>query len=135
MSATKPVSTVRYLGSTDDVTTCECCGRADLKSTVALRLTEDSEPVYFGVTCAAKALSVGVKEIKAATAKADREKAEREAARVKAIHDKRFAAWSTFLKTQGTATDRNDMFRQIESLGGYNAAREAFKASVYYNGE
>ena len=37
----------------DSVTTCDCCGRADLKSTVCLRLDDDSI-AYYGRTCAAR---------------------------------------------------------------------------------
>lgn len=41
MTAATPVV---FLGTTDDVTTCDCCGRENLKSTVALQLHDDVEP-------------------------------------------------------------------------------------------
>ncbi len=49
----------RVQGITDDVTTCECCGRAGLKRTV--RLVEldadgnDMDAVHYGTDCAARA--------------------------------------------------------------------------------
>lgn len=45
--------TFTVLGTCDNVTTCDCCGRADLKRTVAL---DDGEGVtYYGTACASKA--------------------------------------------------------------------------------
>jgi len=53
--------TLRVMGITDDVTTCECCGRQNLKCTVALDKTDaegntTGEVVHYGRDCAAKAL-------------------------------------------------------------------------------
>lgn len=45
---------MRILGITADVTTCECCGRTNLKKTVALET--DGRQVHFGVDCAALAM-------------------------------------------------------------------------------
>ena len=42
------------LGITDDITTCDCCGKTNLKRTVAL--DRDGDTVYFGVDCAARAM-------------------------------------------------------------------------------
>jgi hypothetical protein len=53
----------RILGSTNDVTTCECCGRTDLKKTVALDDYEGNI-IYLGETCAAKAMEMKVNEFK-----------------------------------------------------------------------
>lgn len=94
----RPSNGYRVLGTTDDVTTCECCGRADLKGTVALQWTLDGEamgrPVFFGCVCAARAVGRPAKEIKAAAKSADDEKAARiERARARlhaadmALHD------------------------------------------------
>lgn len=46
---------MKLLGINDDVTTCECCGRAGLKCTVVL--ATDGGEVYYGRDCAAKALA------------------------------------------------------------------------------
>ena len=46
-------------GTTDDITTCDCCGRTSLKQTVALEVTEghDAGDVrFFGTHCAARAM-------------------------------------------------------------------------------
>lgn len=119
---------VKFLGTTDDVTTCDCCGKANLKSTVALSI-DDSDPVHYGSDCAAQAIGRDVKEVRKETRKADRANESR-AAEAKARAEREAAApWFTFLAVMGKG---DDTFRRIESLGGYKAAREAFKASVYF---
>lgn len=45
----------KVLGKNDEVTTCECCGRANLKLTVVL--TDGEQEVRFGRDCAARALA------------------------------------------------------------------------------
>lgn len=50
------------LGTTDDVTTCDCCGRANLKATVVLRNAE-GDVAYYGRSCAAKATGWTVKDV------------------------------------------------------------------------
>lgn len=47
-------ATYRILGINDDVTTCECCGKSNLKCTVVL--TNGEGEVHFGRDCAAKAI-------------------------------------------------------------------------------
>lgn len=49
-------TTITFLGWTDEVTACDLCGKSDLKSTAALAL-ESGEVVYYGCTCAARALA------------------------------------------------------------------------------
>jgi hypothetical protein len=71
---------MRFLGTTDDVTTCECCGRTSLKHTVALLAEGACDPMFYGVVCAAKALRVSAKEVRAGARKADDERRAREAA-------------------------------------------------------
>ena len=41
---------------TDSVTTCDCCGKTNLKNTVVLLDDETSDFVYYGSVCAQKAL-------------------------------------------------------------------------------
>lgn len=47
------------LGTSDEVTTCDCCGKKNLRSTVALEATDGSGDVHFGRVCAARALEWG----------------------------------------------------------------------------
>lgn len=65
------------LGTTQDVTSCDCCGRDDLKKTVVLGVLDDDGSVlsetYYGAACAAKALGrtghlAGAKTMRAAEA-------------------------------------------------------------------
>jgi hypothetical protein len=44
---------MRILGISDDVTTCECCGKSNLKCTVVL--TNGEGEVHYGRDCAARA--------------------------------------------------------------------------------
>jgi len=52
----------RYIGTTDDLTECEQCGRVDLRCTVVLEVLDadgNGEGVtYYGSSCAARALGV-----------------------------------------------------------------------------
>ena len=55
-------TTVRYIGTTDDVTACDHCGKVDLRSTVVLELLDaesnsTGDVVHYGTTCAARALA------------------------------------------------------------------------------
>ena len=121
--------TAHFLGTTDDVTTCECCGRSDLKSTVALVLTEDptlGEPVYFGVVCAAKALKLSARDVRKAARTADDAKAEAErVAREKAAREAD-ARWQAHLDARAPQL-RGRRFEQIQALGGFTAASEGFE--------
>lgn len=46
----------KLLGITDETTTCECCGKTNLKSVVVLQMVDGGEIVRYGSQCAAKAL-------------------------------------------------------------------------------
>lgn len=43
---------MKILGLTDEITTCSCCGRTNLKCTVAIET--QGETVYYGRTCATR---------------------------------------------------------------------------------
>lgn len=47
---------VRVLGTTDETSTCECCGKTNLKKVVVLEI--EGEIVRYGCDCASKALRV-----------------------------------------------------------------------------
>ena len=73
---TERVSMYRSLGTTDEVNTCDLCGKKHLKDTVMLgELDADGNVlgvVYFGCVCAAKATGWTVKQIRNDAAAADR---------------------------------------------------------------
>lgn len=53
----------RYIGTTDETTTCEKCGKVELRNTVMVMPlaedgSDDGEVTYYGSTCAARALGV-----------------------------------------------------------------------------
>ena len=52
----------KMIGITDEVTSCDCCGRTDLKRTIVLERQEDGVIVYFGSQCGARATGWATKE-------------------------------------------------------------------------
>ena len=52
----------KALGITDEVTACDCCGKADLKCTVAIEL-DDGQIVHYGRTCASRNTGKPAKQI------------------------------------------------------------------------
>lgn len=137
MDTTKTTRTVIWLGTTDEVTTCDCCGKKDLKGTVALSIN-DSDPVYFGCTCAARALGRTTKEVKTESRKADdlSRKVEqlrkmRKSSRYCEIRD------LFFDRVAGVMRDwsgQPDTLAQIEKLGGYDIGWKMFNDFLSSNG-
>lgn len=69
------------VGVTDEITTCSCCGKENLKRTVVFK-TNDGDFAYLGTTCATKATSKDIKPTKVnaqGQTEADQEKARFEA--------------------------------------------------------
>lgn len=120
-----------YLGTTDEVTTCDCCGKTNLKNTVAIRDLDEGEVLHFGVTCAARALKVQVADVKKGAADADRQRREEEFRRRDAENRANTALWQEWLieRTGGIYDyDRSpDVFRMVQALGGFAAARVGFE--------
>lgn len=78
------------IGSTDERTECECCGRTGLKRTIVIRETtaDESRVVYYGTECAARAAGRTAAGIRREALAADRETArEVERARLIAEHE------------------------------------------------
>ena len=72
----------RALGTTNDVTECEHCGRVDLKGTVILGVLDADgtveTTVYYGAVCGAKAAGWTTRDVRRAAAAANRAAAEAE---------------------------------------------------------
>jgi hypothetical protein len=119
---------VEFLGTSDEVTSCDCCGRKDLKSTVAL-VVGDGDTVYFGVVCAARSLAMSAKDVKAAAKNADDDRTK--AQRVADEERRRFEdkCWQDFLDTKAPAL-KGRRFEQIQALGGFAAARQGYTGSL-----
>lgn len=124
-----------FLGTSDEVTTCDCCGRADLKSTVAIE-DEHGHTLYFGVVCAAKALKLPAKDVKVGTKRVDDAKAAALAAEREAAHRAEMERWRAFLgalpvvvrETWGSNRGAIDIFRTQEANGGFAAVQAAYRA-------
>jgi hypothetical protein len=126
------MASTKYLGTSDEVTTCDCCGRKNLKSTIALEVND--ETVYYGLTCAASALGRTAKEVRTGARLADKAAADARTAEFRAKHASEDAAWQSFLDLAAPEFSKSfmngpDRFRQIDKIGGYTAARAAFEAS------
>lgn len=63
----------RVIGKNDEVTTCECCGRANLKATVVL--TDGEGERRYGSECAARAMGTSKVDVERAVKAADAEQA------------------------------------------------------------
>jgi hypothetical protein len=66
----------KIMGTTGDVTSCDCCHRRGLRRTVALLPLdadgmEDGEVTYYGTGCAAKALTISSYAVRRAARNAD----------------------------------------------------------------
>jgi hypothetical protein len=113
------------LGTTDEQTVCDLCGRTDLKSTVALSDKESGETVFFGSDCAARATGWTLDEVKAQTVAADQAKRAAADAERTAAAAADFMSWETFLQT---TTGETDITAAIAALGGFTAARAAYRS-------
>lgn len=90
-NTTTAPTAAKILGITDEVNTCECCGRTDLKSTVVLDL--DGAVAHFGSECAARRLG-----------RRRKQDVEKQARQAQAATDKRAeerAFWAGFLADDG----------------------------------
>lgn len=123
-----------FLGTTDDHTTCDCCGKSELKSTVAIRNLETGEDVFFGVTCAARALKLQVAEVRKGAADADRAEADRRESVRRAAAEAESVRWNAFLmRATGGINDWSGKpctFLMIQALGGFTTARAKYAATV-----
>ena len=119
---------IGIVGITDEVSTCDCCGRQNLKRTVAIR-DAFGEVSYYGTTCAADVLKRTAKDVdreaKAVQARKDAEAAE--ARRV--AHEASMAAWTDFLRRESGMVGA-DVFTMIQALGGFAAARARYGKAV-----
>lgn len=118
-------NTVRFLGTSDQITACDCCGRENLKSTV--KLDVGNGLTHFGVGCAAKALRMGVAQVKAATKAVDDASAEAARVAADAKHAAFMAEWAAFLDAQVPAF-RGRIVDQLAAMGGMVKARAMFNA-------
>lgn len=91
MTTTDVIKAYKVLGTTDDVTTCDLCGKQELQGTVVLATLDiDGNPEstsYFGVSCAAKAASWTQRDIRTGIKAAKDEERERQAAERRARDD------------------------------------------------
>ena len=100
LTITESIVPFIFHGYTNSVTTCDCCGRDGLKVTVALWDAVEAQEVYFGTTCAARAMSIGVKEVKHRADAAELARIEAEAEARAEAHRVEMAAWCAWLSSR-----------------------------------
>lgn len=111
------------LGTTQDYSGCDCCGRENLKKYVVIRL-EDGTVGHYGTSCAAVMLRVPAAEVTKAAKAADADAAAKAQAERMARMDAETAAWEAFLLAHGTGSST---LERIRSLGGYAAAKSLYR--------
>jgi hypothetical protein len=94
-------ATYRVLGTTNEITECDHCGRRELKGTIVLGIVDVDgnveDRVYFGAVCGARAAGKPVRDLRKEAVAADNERlAEVRRARVLArrAEDEAFGAWA-----------------------------------------
>lgn len=101
---TRTFARYSYLGTTEEHTTCDCCGKSDLKNTVGIHDLETGEDLFFGVVCAARALKTQVAEVRRGAAAADKVKRAAEAAaRIAEFEARRWAKMQVALAQRDVA--------------------------------
>ncbi len=103
--------------------TCECCGREDLKRTV--KMTDGSAVMWMGVGCAAKGTGVSVREINAAERTAQKVADDAAYKAREAAHRVEMARWSAHLDAR-CPEHRGRIFEQVRALGGMALAQVGF---------
>lgn len=108
MSNSDATTAARYriIGTTDDITTCDACGRTGLTHTIVLAITDPNGDtdghVHFGSVCGARAAGMPVRDLlrhadaadRAARANDDTHRAARVAAnRAREAEQQAFAEW------------------------------------------
>lgn len=120
---------MEIIGTTDERSDCECCGRSDLRTVVVLRDAEGAL-YFYGTTCAARAHGWEPGDVAKAARRADRAAL---AARIAAYHRKvnaesakvdRFHAWVE----AETGMDALDGIWDV--LGGLTEAQAAYAAAT-----
>ncbi len=106
-------------------TECGCCGRQGLKRTVKM-VASDGGIVWLGSTCAARAMGIGEAQFARHTREADRAVASAAAEARRAAAAAEDALFDAYLVATTGRTDRRE---QIDALGGFAAARAAYKAA------
>lgn len=96
------MATYKTLAIVDDVNTCDCCGKSNLKSTVAME-RDDGEVLYFGSVCATRHSGRDAKAIKS---------------EAKAAHDEKVAA------------ARKELRNSAEEIAASARMNEAHKAGL-----
>jgi len=102
----------RVTGTTDEITTCDVCGREELRGTVRLVIGDEEGEIFAGTSCAAKLAGTTVKDIKAGVVEAA--KAAEYAAQL--AHEAEYAACEEWLRA-------HSLVRNFANVKAWRATR------------
>lgn len=118
-------------GISDERDSCDCCGKSNLKRTVALADADDGgEVVFFGTTCAARAMKIPAAEVRKGARDVQRAKDSAAAAARDAAARVEREAWFAFLLEK---TGKTSVAEGILAMGGITTARAAFKSQATHD--
>lgn len=126
----------KVLGTTDEVTDCDLCGKPELKGTVVLVPldvdgNEDGELSYFGTSCAAKAAGWTLKEVRAGIKAAKEEALAAERAANIAAREAETKAYNAWVaETYGSGATLKDAIQKHGVAGLWAQFRAAQAAPV-----
>jgi hypothetical protein len=121
----------RMIGTTDESTECDLCGKVELKVTVMLLPLDadgnaDGEITYFGRSCATKATGWTMRELNANIRRATVEKQTAERARRIAEREAETKAYNAWVaETYGTGAPLKDAIQKHGVAGLWAQFREA----------
>jgi cell fate (sporulation/competence/biofilm development) regulator YmcA (YheA/YmcA/DUF963 family) len=115
---------MKLLGITDSINVCECCGKSDLKSTVAFQ-TDAGDVVYYGKICASKHSHKSAKEINKEL-KSIKTIARQEAKEELINHP----VYKEYRKTLDSIPSNTKFYDRLELIKDVSAARDALEKEL-----
>ena len=118
-------------GTTDTVTECDLCGRADLKKTVmiaSLDVDGNEEAInYYGSVCAGQITGYTTKTLNKEARRVDRVLSRERTRKQNRDRQKKVQPWFDFLSSRSS---KPTVPEKIEELGGFANARVLYKESL-----
>lgn len=126
------IQVYRNLGFTEEITSCDCCGKVDLKGTYAIENMLTGDILYFGCVCAAKRMNWSKKDF--VSKYKSEEKEQNEAARAEyrsSSEMKAYDAWVANLPDIDTDEGWNKRMLLLKEQGPlYKNALEVKKVEI-----
>lgn len=112
----------KVLGYTEEITTCACCGRADLKGTYVIENAETGAIGHYGSVCAFKAFNLTVGKLKASVKLAEVENAR--------IATAEYRQSNEYITYQAHLRDRELVLKGADKDTYFGVVRETYRLSA-----